>query len=62
MAQRIRFRLLADFSTKTPISGENVLKSVKYCLAFPEEWFGDRQPNFAFLSLVPIFNHSEDSI
>ena len=37
-------------------------QSFKVCLAFPENPFCIRRPNFAFLSLAPISHHSEDSI
>ena len=36
--------------------------SFNVCLAFPEKWFCIRRANFAFFNLLPIFNHTEDSI
>ena len=40
--------------------GRNFLRIFKVCLTFHEKWFCIRWPNFAFFSLVHIFNHSED--
>ena len=36
--------------------------NLKFSLAFPKKWFCICWANLAFLSIVPISNHSEDSI
>ena len=42
--------------------GINILESSNVCFAFREKWICICQPNYAFLSLLLIFNHSESSI
>ena len=38
------------------------LESFNVCLVFPGNRFCIHQPNLAFLSFVPIFNHTQDYI
>ena len=41
--------------------GKNVLGGFEVSLTFPGKWFCIRWAHFTFLSLIPIFNRSEDS-
>ena len=41
---------------------KNFSERFKYCITFPEKLFCIWRPDFTFLSFLPIFSHSEDSM
>ena len=65
MVLKIRFRFFTEFRTnlqKTSIQGESFWRISRFVWLSQKKWFGVRQTNFTFLSLLSKLNCTEDSI